>query len=220
MIELKNISFSYPEKPIFDNFSLSANSGECVGIVGNNGAGKSTLLKLMTGVLRPIEGEVIVEGKNMWRKRIFRKPVVFDEHSSLIGYVMQKPESQLFADTVYEDVAFGPRNLGFDDAKVKAEVDKWLAYFDAQDIASKSPFKISGGQQRMAAIAGILAMDTPNICFDEPSASLDSDGVKKVHQLILDLKAAGKTVILVSHDPSEVDLLCDKVSEITLIPNR
>ena len=214
MIELKNISFSYPEKEIFNNFSLCANAGECVGIVGKNGAGKSTLLKLMTGVLRPTEGEVIVEGKNMWRKRLLRKPAVIEEHASLIGYVMQKPERQLFAETVFEDIAFGPRNLGFDEAKVDELVNKWLAYFEVSDIAEKSPFKISGGQQRMVAIAGILAMDTPNICFDEPSASLDADGVKKVHQLILDLKSAGKTVILVSHDPAEVELLCDKVSDI------
>ena len=214
MIELKNISFSYPEKEIFNNFSLCANAGECVGIVGKNGAGKSTLLKLMTGVLRPTEGEVIVEGKNMWRKRLLRKPAVIEEHASLIGYVMQKPERQLFAETVFEDVAFGPRNLGFDEAKVDELVNKWLAYFEVSDIAEKSPFKVSGGQQRMVAIAGILAMDTPNICFDEPSASLDTDGVKKVHQLILDLKSAGKTVILVSHDQAEVELLCDKVSDI------
>ena len=214
MIELKNISFSYPEKQIFNNFSLQANSGECVGIVGKNGAGKSTLLKIMTGVLRPASGEVIVEGKNMWRKRLLRKPVVIDEHASLIGYVMQKPERQLFAETVFEDVAFGPRNLGFDEPKVKELVDKWLAYFQVSDIAEKSPFKISGGQQRMVAIAGVLAMDTPNICFDEPTASLDSDGVEKVHQLILDLKAAGKTVVLVSHDPAEVELLCDAVCDI------
>ena len=214
MIELKNISFSYPEKEIFNNFSLCANAGECVGIVGKNGAGKSTLLKLMTGVLRPTEGEVIVEGKNMWRKRLLRKPAVIEEHASLIGYVMQKPERQLFAETVFEDVAFGPRNLGFDEAKVDELVNKWLAYFEVSDIAEKSPFKISGGQQRMAAIAGVLAMNTRNICFDEPSASLDADGVEKVHQLILDLKSAGKTVILVSHDPAEVELLCDKVSDI------
>lgn len=214
MIELKKISFSYPEKEIFNNFSLSASAGECVGIVGKNGAGKSTLLKLMTGVLRPSSGEVIVEGKNMWRSRFLRKPAVIEEHASLIGYVMQKPERQLFAETVFEDVAFGPRNLGFDEAKIDELVKKWLTYFKVSDIAHKSPFKISGGQQRMAAIAGVLAMDTPNICFDEPSASLDSDGVAKVHQLISDLKFAGKTVILVSHDPSEVELLCDKVSEI------
>ena len=214
MIELKNISFSYPDKRIFDNFSLQASSGECVGIVGENGAGKSTLLKLMTGVLRPTEGEVFVEGRNMWRKRIFRKPTVIDEHASLIGYVMQKPERQLFAETVFEDVAFGPRNLGFDKAKVEEQVNKWLEYFNVKHIAEKSPFKISGGQQRMVAIAGVLAMDTPNICFDEPSASLDTDGVAKVHQLILDLKHAGKTVILVSHDPTEVELLCDKVSHV------
>ena len=214
MIELKNISFSYPEKQIFNNFSLQANSGECVGIVGKNGAGKSTLLKIMTGVLRPASGEVIVEGKNMWRKRLLRKPVVIDEHASLIGYVMQKPERQLFAEIVFEDVAFGPRNLGFDEPKVKELVDKWLAYFQVSDIAEKSPFRISGGQQRMVATAGVLAMDTPNICFDEPSASLDSDGVEKVHQLILDLKAVGKTVVLVSHDPAEVELLCDAVCDI------
>ena len=218
MIELKNISFSYPEKQIFSDFSLSAKAGECVGIVGKNGSGKSSLLKIMTGVLRPQSGEVIIEGRDFWRKRFLRKPVVINEHASLIGYVMQKPERQLFAETVFEDIAFGPRNLGFDEEKVEKQVNRWLTYFEAQDLAKKSPFKISGGQQRMVAIAGVLAMDTPNICFDEPTASLDSDGVSKVHQLILDLKKAGKTVILVSHDETEVNLLCDEVVNISLKP--
>lgn len=216
MIELRELSFSYPEKEIFNNFSLTAKDGECVGIVGKNGAGKSTLLKLMTGVLRPSAGEVVIEGKNLWQRRFLRKPRVISEHASLIGYVMQRPERQLFAETVFEDVAFGPRNLSLDEKKVTENVNRWLTYFNVADISEKSPFKISGGQQRMVAIAGILAMDTPNICFDEPSASLDSEGVKRVRELIFDLKSAGKTVILVSHDPNEVSLVCDKVTEISL----
>lgn len=221
MIELKNIAFSYPGKPIFNDFSMKAEAGECVGIVGKNGTGKSTLLKLICGVLRPDAGEVLLEGKNLWQKRILRKPKVIDDHASLIGFVMQKPERQLFAETVFEDVAFGPRNLGYDEAKVEELVNKWLDYFCITELSDKSPFKISGGQQRMAAIAGVLAMDTPNICFDEPTASLDEEGAKKVCRLISDLKAAGKTVILVSHNPAEINHLCDSIIHLdSFVPNN
>ena len=214
MIELKNVSFSYDDKPIFDELSLSVKDGQCLGVVGPNGAGKSTLLKLMTGVVMPAEGQVFVQNVNLWRKRTLRKPVVVDEHASLIGYVMQRPERQLFAETVYEDVAFGPRNLGFEEERVDSLVNKWLDYFSISNLGDASPFKISGGQQRMVAIAGVVAMDTPNVCFDEPSASLDRVAVNKIHQLIIDLKNAGKSIVLVSHDPSEVAELCEEVIEI------
>ncbi len=214
MIELKNICFSYEDKVIFDDLSLSIKDGQCLGVVGANGAGKSTLLKIMTGVLRPNSGEVIVQNVSMWKKRALRKPVVVEEHASLIGYVMQRPERQLFAETVYEDVAFGPRNLGFKDDKVDVVVKKWLDYFSILNLKDSSPFKISGGQQRMAAIAGVLAMETSNICFDEPSSSLDSDAVQKIHDLIRDLRNEGRAIVLVSHDPAEVEELCDEVFEI------
>lgn len=211
MIELKNISFGFENRKLFSDFSLVANDGECTAIVGPNGAGKSTLLKIMCGVIKPESGEVLLQGQPLWEKKLFGKHKVIKNHASLIGYVMQKPEMQLFAETVAKDVAFGPENIGFTKEEIEDSVNKWLNYFDIAGIAEKSPFKISGGQQRMAAIAGVLAMETPNVCFDEPSASLDRGSVERLHQLISDLKAEGKAVVLVSHDSSEVEKLADQV---------
>ena len=211
MIELKNISFGFENRKLFSDFSLVANDGECTAIVGPNGAGKSTLLKIMCGVIKPESGEVLLQGQPLWEKKLFGKHKVIKNHASLIGYVMQKPEMQLFAETVAKDVAFGPENIGFTKEEIEDSVNKWLNYFDIAGIAEKSPFKISGGQQRMAAIVGVLAMETPNICFDEPSASLDYGSVERLHQLISDLKAEGKAVVLVSHESSEVEKLADQV---------
>lgn len=211
MIELKNISFGFENRRLFSDFSLVANDGECTAIVGPNGAGKSTLLKIMCGVIKPESGEVLLQGQPLWEKKLFGKHKVIKNHASLIGYVMQKPEMQLFAETIAKDVAFGPENIGFKKEEIEDSVNKWLNYFDIAGIAEKSPFKISGGQQRMAAIAGVLAMETPNVCFDESSASLDCGSVERLHQLISDLKAEGKAVVLVSHDSSEVEKLADQV---------
>ena len=211
MIELKNITFGFDNRQLFNDFSLIANDGECTAIVGPNGAGKSTLLKIMCGVIKPESGEVLLQGQPLWEKKLFSKHKVTKNHASLIGYVMQKPEMQLFAETVAKDIAFGPENIGFTKEEIENSVNKWLNYFGIASIAEKSPFKISGGQQRMAAIAGVLAMETPNVCFDEPSASLDVESVEKLHQLIRDLKAEGKAVVLVSHSSDEVEKLADQV---------
>ena len=212
MIELKNISFGYENKQLYTNLSMLANDGECTAVVGKNGTGKSTLIKIMCGVIKPDAGEVFLQGEPLWVKHgLLGKQKVRKDHASLIGYVMQKPELQLFAETVAKDVAFGPKNIGMSKEEVNASVQKWLEYFGIEAVAEKSPFKISGGQQRMAAIAGVMAMETPNVCFDEPCASLDTESVEKLHQLINDLKSAGKAVILVSHDAAEVKLLADKV---------
>lgn len=214
MIELKNIKFGYSERPMFDNFSLCAKNGECTAIVGSNGAGKSTLLKIMCGVLRPEEGQVFLDNQNLWRRRIIRAPKIVKGHASMIGYVMQRCEDQLFAETVAKDIEFGPKNLGFSDEEIKEAVDKWIQFFEIEKLKDKSPFKISGGQQRLCAIAGVLAMNTPNVCFDEPTSSLDEDATRKVHEAINLLKEEGKAIVLVSHDEKEIELLADKVIKI------
>lgn len=214
MIEVKNIDFSYDNKKIFSDFSCQALDGECTCIVGHNGAGKTTLLKLMSGVLKPEAGEILLNGEPLWVKRGLGGKKVRADHASLIGYVMQKPERQLFADSVREDIEFGPKNIGMKGEVLTQNVEKWITYFGIDKVSDSSPFKISGGQQRMCALAGVLAMNTKNILLDEPSSSLDKEAVEKIHTLIKDLKAEGRAVVLVSHDASEVKLLADKVIEI------
>lgn len=216
-IELRNVSFSYDEKVIFDSISLNCEAGECLGIRGKNGSGKSTLLKLAVGVLQPASGNIYLDGENLWQKRKFRKSKVIDNHASLIGYCMQKPERQLFAETVFEDVAFGPRNIGMTEDEVKSSVDKWLEFFNIADLKDKSPYAISGGQKRMVALSGVLAMGAPNICMDEPSASLDVDGQALIQGLISELKNTGKSVLLVTHSDKECKAVADDVLDLLAV---
>lgn len=217
-IEFKNVAFSYDEHVIFTDLGFMCEPGECLAIRGNNGSGKSTMLKLAVGVLMPQSGEIYLNGENLWRKRKFRKPKVIENHASLIGYCMQKPERQLFAETVFEDVAFGPRNIGMTEEDVENSVDKWLNFFNISDLKDKSPYAISGGQKRMVALAGVLAMDAPNICMDEPSASLDDDGKELVVKLIRELKTQGKSVLLVTHSDEECKAVADSVLDLSNQP--
>lgn len=210
-IDIKNISFSYGEKQIFKDFSLHTNDGECVAIVGHNGAGKSTLLKMIVGILKPDSGEILLNNNLLWEKHRFKKDKLIKNHASLVGYVMQRPEMQLFADTVANDIAFGPKNLKYSEDKIEGLVEEWMKFFKIQELAEKSPFKISGGQQRLVAIAGVMAMDTPNICFDEPTSSLDDEHSRILRNLIIELKAKNKSIVLVSHDKQEVEEVADRI---------
>ena len=153
----------------------------------------------------------IFDGQNLWQKKRFKKSRVIDNHASLIGYCMQKPERQLFAETVFEDVSFGPKNIGKNEAETRQLVEKWLSFFNISELKDKSPYAISGGQKRMVALAGVLAMDAPNICFDEPSASLDDDGKALIIELIQSLKEQGKSILLVSHSDEEIAGVADRV---------
>lgn len=216
-IEFRNVSFSYDEKVIFDCLNLNCGAGECLVIRGKNGSGKSTLLKLAVGVLQPTSGNIYLDGENLWQKRKFRKPKVIDNHASLIGYCMQKPERQLFSETVYDDISFGPRNIGMTESEVKISVDKWLEFFNIADLKDKSPYAISGGQKRMVALSGVLAMDAPNICMDEPSASLDVDGQALIQNLISELKHSGKSVLLVTHSAEECKAVADDVLDLLAV---
>ena len=214
-IKAEKLSFGYSEeKQIFDNFSFCAEDGTCTAIVGRNGAGKSTLLKLLVGILKPSSGSISINGEALWTKKRFGIRKVREDHASVIGYVMQRPQRALFANTVAEDIAFGPKNIGLNDEQIEKKVNEWLEFFDIEDLSEKSPFKISGGQQRKVAIAGVLAMDTQYICFDEPTSSLDKQTKQKVQEMIISLKKKGKCVILVSHDAAEVELLADQVIEL------
>ena len=188
--------------------SFAVKSGEFLGIAGHTGSGKSTLVQHMNGILKPTYGRVMVRGLDMADKRSEA------ELRGTVGVVFQYPEHQLFAETVYKDVAFGPRNLGLSDDEVDERVHRALERvgLDFDAVSQKSPFELSGGQQRRVAFAGILAMEPSVLVLDEPAAGLDPAGRRSFLQLIARLhKQEGLTVVMVSHNMDDLAAMCDRV---------
>ena len=188
--------------------SFAVKSGEFLGIAGHTGSGKSTLVQHMNGILKPTRGRVMVRGLDMADKRSEA------ELRGTVGVVFQYPEHQLFAETVYKDVAFGPRNLGLPDDEVDERVHRALERvgLDFDAVSQKSPFELSGGQQRRVAFAGILAMEPSVLVLDEPAAGLDPAGRRSFLQLIARLhKQEGLTVVMVSHNMDDLTAMCDRV---------
>lgn len=188
--------------------SFAVKSGEFLGIAGHTGSGKSTLVQHMNGILKPTRGRVMVRGLDMADKRSEA------ELRGTVGVVFQYPEHQLFAETVYKDVAFGPRNLGLSDDEVDERIHRALERvgLDFDAVSQKSPFELSGGQQRRVAFAGILAMEPSVLVLDEPAAGLDPAGRRSFLQLIARLhKQEGLTVVMVSHNMDDLAAMCDRV---------
>jgi len=213
-IEIRNISFVYlPGTPFehkaLKNVSLSFDDGEFVGLIGHTGSGKSTLAQHLNGLLKPSEGSISVNGINITAKRTNTVDLC-----RRVGLVFQYPEYQLFGQTVFEDIAFGPRNLGFEEGKVTKMVRKSLELvgLDFLEFSHRSPFLLSGGQKRRIAIAGILAMQPDTLVLDEPTAGLDPAGRKDIIQMVKKLhQVQGKTIIWISHNMDEVARLVHRI---------
>ncbi|WP_321973943.1 energy-coupling factor transporter ATPase [Paratractidigestivibacter sp.] len=192
--EVRGVGYSYGQgKKALDNVTFSVRRGESVAIVGQTGSGKSTLLRLMCGLEVPDAGSVSVAGASTAKKRGRR------EVRRMVGYVMQHPERQLFAQTVAEDVAFGPRNLGLSADEVTRRVDHAFELVGLGEKRGASPFELSGGQRRLAAIAGVLAMEPELLILDEPTAGLDPRGRARLRELLADLRGHGVTLVQVTH---------------------
>lgn len=211
-IEMRDVEFIYGYKTPFEKKALSGvnltiSKGEFIGIIGKTGSGKSTLVQLMNGLLVPQRGDVIVDGINTKEKKKVK------EIRKRVGLVFQYPEYQLFEETVYKDIAFGPKNLGFPDDEVDKKVKEVCELLEIpQNILEKSPFELSGGQKRRVAIAGILAMDPECLILDEPTAGLDMKGRKRIFNIIERLhREVKKTIILISHNLEDVAALCERV---------
>ncbi len=213
LLQVKNLSHTYGENTPFVNdavrdVSFTVNRGEIVGIIGHTGSGKSTLIQHLNGLLKPTEGEILIEGKNIWDN-----PKEIRTVRSRVGLVFQYPEYQLFEETVFDDIAFGPKNMGLSDDKLHERV---LEICDlvgvSRDYLKKSPFDLSGGEKRRVAIAGVMAMRPEIIVFDEPVAGLDPKGRNEVVRMIRDYRDAfHATVLIVSHNMEDMAVLADKL---------
>lgn len=213
-IELENVSFTYGgdtsyEKKALDGVSVTFRSGIITGLIGHTGSGKSTLVQLLNGLLKPQSGRVLLDGKDIWADPKKIRNVRFK-----VGLVMQYPEYQLFDETVRADIAFGPRNMGMTPEETEAAVEE-AARFTGLDrsLLDKSPFDLSGGQKRRAALAGVIAMHPGVLVLDEPAAGLDPGGRREILGRIREFcDSSGTTVIIVSHSMEDMAMYCDCVT--------
>ncbi|NLY42985.1 MAG: energy-coupling factor transporter ATPase [Clostridiaceae bacterium] len=196
------------EKKALKDINLEIKKGEFVGLIGHTGSGKSTLVQHFNGLLRPTSGKIYINNIDISGKKVNLKEI-----RSKVGLVFQYPEHQLFEETVYKDIAFGPQNMGLPDKEVEKRVYEALEQVKLDSkILGKSPFELSGGQKRRVAIAGVLAMKPEILVLDEPTAGLDPLGRDEILFQIKDLhKKTGLTVILVSHSMEDIARLADRI---------
>jgi len=195
--------------PALSDVSLTVQDGEFLGIIGHTGSGKSTLIQHLNGLLLPTAGSVLVDGLDTREKKL-RKQI-----RSLVGMVFQYPEYQLFEETVERDVAFGPKNMGLSDEEVAPRVKEALTLvgLNPDEFAEKSPFELSGGEKRRAALAGILAMRPKYLVLDEPMAGLDPRGRREILALIESLRRDfGTGIVMVSHSMDDVAMYADRIA--------
>jgi energy-coupling factor transport system ATP-binding protein len=205
MLELKNVSLTYDpstrfKKEALIDVSLTINKAEAISMVGHIGSGKSTLVQLLNGLIKPDKGFVLLNGNDINAKGFSRKEVI-----KSVGVVFQYPEEQFFAETVFEEIAFGPRNLGFNKNDVEESVYESLRImgFDIESILNRSPFELSGGEKRRVAIASVISMRPHILVLDEPTAGMDYNGTKSIVSHIGKEVARGTTVVFVTHNMNE-----------------
>lgn len=213
ILETQNLTYKYSvgtpfEKVAIEDISISVEKGDFIGIIGHTGSGKSTLVQHLNGLLKPTSGTILLDGKDIHSDKNFTRQARFK-----VGLCFQYPEYQLFENTVYEDIAFGPKNMKLSKEEIKERVLRAAEFVGVRnDMLQKSPFDLSGGERRRVAIAGVMAMQPEILILDEPSAGLDPKGRKVISEMIEQYrKNTGSTVIVVSHSMEDVAESADKV---------
>ena len=212
IIETKDLAYRYSpgtpfEKTAVDGVNIQVEKGEFLGVIGHTGSGKSTLIQMLNGLLRPTSGQVLLNGKDIWAEPKKIRAVRFQ-----VGMVFQYPEYQLFEETVLKDIMFGPKNMGLTDQEAETRAREAAHFTGLKEDLEKSPFELSGGEKRRAAIAGVIAMDPEVLILDEPTAGLDPRGRDVLLAQITQYhKARGNTVLLVSHSMEDIGRTADRI---------
>lgn len=213
ILETQELTYTYSagtpfEKTAVDHVSLKIEEGQMVGVMGHTGSGKSTLIQHFNGLLQPTSGKVLLDGKDIWADKNKIRDVRFQ-----VGLVFQYPEYQIFEETVFKDIAFGPRNMGLDEAEIKRRVLETAHDIGLSEaLMERSPFELSGGQKRRVAIAGVMAMEPKVLILDEPTAGLDPAGRDKILEHIKAYHQRTKnTILIVSHSMEDIATFADKI---------
>jgi len=213
ILEIKNLNYIYSagtpfEHKALDDVNFSVNRGEFIGIIGHTGSGKSTLMQQLNGLLKPTSGTVLLDGKDIWSDKKLTRQARFR-----VGLVFQYPEYQLFEETVYRDIAFGPKNMGLSADEVDRRVREAAGFVGLTEAQLEvSPFDLSGGQKRRVAIAGVIAMEPEVLILDEPTAGLDPIGRAEIlGNIEAYRKAKNATIMMVSHSMEDVARLTDRL---------
>ncbi len=213
ILQVQNLTHTYSagtpfEHKALDNMNFSVERGEFIGIIGHTGSGKSTLMQHLNGLLKPTSGKVLLDGKDIWSDKKLTRQARFR-----VGLVFQYPEYQLFEETVYKDIAFGPKNMGLKTEEIDRRVREAASFVGLTEAQLEvSPFDLSGGQKRRVAIAGVIAMEPEVLILDEPTAGLDPVGREEILANIESYrKAKNATIMMVSHSMNDVARLTDRL---------
>ena len=213
ILEVSNLNYIYSvgtpfEHKALDNISFSVERGEFIGIIGHTGSGKSTLMQQLNGLLKPTSGQVLLDGEDIWSDKKLTRQARFR-----VGLVFQYPEYQLFEETVYRDIAFGPKNMGLDEQEIDRRVREAAGFVGlTAEQLEVSPFDLSGGQKRRVAIAGVIAMEPEVLILDEPTAGLDPVGRAEIlGNIEAYRRARNATIMMVSHSMEDVARLTDRL---------
>ncbi len=213
VIQTEELTYTYSkgtpfEKTAVDHVNLSVEEGGIIGVMGHTGSGKSTLIQHFNGLIRPDSGRILLDGKDIWEDKTNLRDVRFK-----VGLVFQYPEYQIFEETVFADIAFGPKNMGLDDAEIRRRVLETANDIGLpEELMERSPFDLSGGQKRRVAIAGVMAMEPRVLVLDEPTAGLDPAGRDKILSHIKKYHERTKnTILIVSHSMEDIASFADKI---------
>lgn len=200
MIELINVCYYYNDKlQALNNINLRISEGESVAFIGPNGSGKSTLMKLINGLILPDSGKYIFEGNEITKNRL-DNPIYSKSLHKKIGFVFQNPDVQLFCTNVYDEIAFGMRQMGLNEAQVDKRVKDALNFLEIEDLAGRQPYNLSGGEKKKVAIASILVTNPDVYVLDEPMNSLDPKTKRFIRNFMIKINKAGKTILCSTHD--------------------
>jgi len=199
MIEVKDVYFKYKDTQVLRDINVNIEEGESIALIGPNGSGKSTFLKLINGVIFPTKGSYYFNGDEINSKKLDDSNFSKLFHKK-VGFIFQNSDAQLFCSNVYEEVAFGPRQMGLDEKEVDRRVSDCLRLLDIEDLKYREPYNLSGGEKKRAAIACVLSMNPEVLVLDEPMNGIDPKGKKFLRELLIKLNLSGKTIICSTHD--------------------
>lgn len=210
LIKLENVNYKYEDSTALTDITFEINQGESIGLEGDNGCGKTTLIKLLNGLIFPNSGSYFFDGKEINQKTMKNEKFAKAFHQK-IGYVFQNPENQLFCGSVFEEIAFGPQQMGLPQEEVEKRTNDVMKLMGIEALKVRAPYHLSGGEKKKTALACVLSMNPQVLILDEPMNGLDRKSRENLLQILLSLKEAGKTLIVATHDEVLLKQITDRI---------